>query len=190
MTTTILACFLVAVFMAIEGRLRSGLPAKSLDAGPADRVSTRALGIAYSLAFVSLLVAPVLNYFTVGRIMLPLAGWVALAVALGGLALRLWANLVLGEFYTRTLQVAEGQTILQRGPYRFIRHPGYLGSMLMWAGAGFATTNWIIGMALLVTMVLVYHYRIQAEEAMLVDRLGEAYIQYKARTWRLIPLVY
>ena len=131
-----------------------------------------------------------LNYFAAGHITLPLAGWVGLAVALSGLALLAWARQVLSEFHNRMLRVGENQTIPQRGPYHFIRHPGYLGSILMWVGAGLATTNWIIGLVLLVTMFSVYHYRILAEEAMLIDRLGEVYIQYKTRTWRLIPLVY
>ena len=190
MTTTILACFLIAAFLAIEGWLRRGRPAKSLGAGETDRASTRDLDMAYGLGFVSLLVSPVLNHFAAGRIAFPLAGWMGLAVALSGLALLAWAKQVLSEFHTHTLRVAENQTVLQRGPYHFVRHPGYLGSILMWTGAGLATTNWIIGAVVLVTMFLVYHYRIQAEEAVLIDRLGEAYIQYKTRTWRLIPLLY
>jgi protein-S-isoprenylcysteine O-methyltransferase Ste14 len=39
-------------------------------------------------------------------------------------------------------------------------------------------------------LLLVYAYRISAEEQMLVDRFGAAYRSYKSRTWRLVPFVW
>ncbi len=190
MLTTILAYCLVILFTATEGRLRKGQPAQTLQADASDRKSTRRLGMVYSLIVLSLLLAPVLNYLEVGRIAGAGAGWAGLIVALGGIALRVWATQVLGEFYTRTLRVAESQPVVQSGPYHLIRHPGYLGSILMWAGAGLATTNWIALAVALAAGLIGYHYRIEAEEAMLVDCLGQSYIRYKTRTWRLIPFIY
>ena len=190
MLTTFLAYFLIFLFTVTEGRLRKGQQAETLEAGASDRNSTRRLGMVYSLIVLSLVLAPVLNYLAIGRILSAGAGWAGLVVAAGGVALRVWANRILGEFYTRTLRVAENQPVVQNGPYRLIRHPGYLGSILMWAGAGLATTNWIAVVVAVVTPLIAYHLRIEAEEAMLVDCLGQAYARYKGRTWRLIPFVY
>jgi protein-S-isoprenylcysteine O-methyltransferase Ste14 len=188
--TTILAYLLIALFSVGEGRLRKGQAAQTFEAGASDRNSTRRLGAAYGLAVISLLLAPLLNYLALGHIPYAPAGWVGLAVACGGIALRIWANQILGEFYTRTLRVIENQPIVQHGPYRLVRHPGYLGVILMWVGAGLATTNWIVSLLALGAMAIVYHYRIQAEEAMLLDRLGQSYANYQAHTWKLMPFVY
>jgi protein-S-isoprenylcysteine O-methyltransferase Ste14 len=190
MLTTILAYLLVALFSVTEGRLRKGQQAQTFDAGMFDRHSTQRVSTAYAIAIISLLFAPVLNYLSIGHILYALAGWVGLAITLGGIALRVWANLILGEFYTRTLRVLDNQSVVQRGPYHLIRHPGYLGIILMWTGAGLAATNWIAILIVLITMCIAYHYRIQAEEAMLLDHLGQQYADYKAHTWKLLPFVY
>jgi protein-S-isoprenylcysteine O-methyltransferase Ste14 len=188
--TTTLALILVVLFSSIAGRLRQGRQAKTLEAGASDRNSTRRLGQAYGMAIIGLLLGPLLNYLAIGRAPFVAAGWAGLAVECGGIALRVWANQVLGEFYTRTLRVAENQSIVQRGPYRLLRHPGYLGQISMWTGAALATTNWIVLALVAAVICLAYHYRIQTEEAMLLDSLGQRYADYQAHTWKLVPFVY
>ena len=190
MLTTILAYILIVAFSIGEGRLRKGQPAQTRDAGSSDRQSTRRLGMAYGISIISLLAAPLLNYLTIGLIVPATMGWMGLAIACGGIALRVWANRVLGAFYTRTLRVLEDQSVVQRGPYRFIRHPGYLGVILMWVGAGLAAVNWIVTLLVLVILCLAYYYRIQAEEVMLLERLGQPYADYQSHTWKLLPFVY
>jgi protein-S-isoprenylcysteine O-methyltransferase Ste14 len=190
MLTTILAYILVALFFFIEGRLRKGQQAQTFNAGASDRHSTSRLGMAYGIAIISLLFAPILNYWSPGHISSVIPGWIGLVIAFSGIVLRIWANLSLGRFYTRTLRVLDNQTVIQHGLYRFIRHPGYLGTILMLTGAGLATSNWIIVLLVLVTTSLAYHYRIQTEEAMLLEHLGQQYADYKAHTWKLLPLVY
>src|SRR5581483_5800121 len=109
-----------------------------------DRGSTIFVGAAHGVSFVLLLIALLLDSF--GFAVLPMAnvlGWIGLAIELGGIALRLWSNSVLGQYYTRTLRVSETQTVVRNGPYAKIRHPGYLGAITMWLGAGLATTNWV-----------------------------------------------
>ncbi|MGD0752280.1 MAG: isoprenylcysteine carboxylmethyltransferase family protein [Anaerolineales bacterium] len=190
MLTTILAYLLILLFSLFEGRLRKGQPAATFQAGQFDHQSTRRLGLAYALAILGLLAAPILNIFSIGHILSTLAGWIGLAFLLAGIGLRVWANRYLGAFYTRTLRVLEHQTVVQSGPYRFIRHPGYLGVILMWSGAGLAAGNWIVILLVLVCIGLAYHYRILTEEAMLLENLGEAYARYQAHTWRLLPYIY
>jgi protein-S-isoprenylcysteine O-methyltransferase Ste14 len=188
--TTLGAYLLIVLFSVTEGGLRKGQSARTFEAGQFDHDSTRRLGRAYGIAVICLLAAPVLNFFGIGHVLYAPAGWAGLVVALGGIVLRVWANGILGEFYTRTLRVAENQPIVTRGPYHFIRHPGYLGQILMWTGAGLATTNWVVVVIAAMVICLAYHYRIQTEEAMLLDRLGLPYADYQAHTWKLLPLVY
>jgi protein-S-isoprenylcysteine O-methyltransferase Ste14 len=110
---------------------------------------------------------------------------------LAGVALRYWSMRTLGEFFTRTLAVLPDQRVVQEGPYRMVRHPGYLAQIVvLTAGSALVSLNaWLA--ALVATLLsAAYAYRIRAEERMLESQLGEAYRTYRARTWRLLPGIY
>ena len=51
---------------------------------------------------------------------------------LTGIGIRAWSMRTLGRAYTRTLRTEGGQPVIDDGPYRLVRHPGYLGSLLIW----------------------------------------------------------
>jgi protein-S-isoprenylcysteine O-methyltransferase len=191
MLTTVVAWSLLVGFLVLQRVLRRGKEARSLQASAADRGSTRFVGAAFLLGALALVAAPVLNAHGIGVASPgPLLGWIGIAVMVGGLALRLWSQAVLGRYYTSTLRHAEDQPILASGPYRLLRHPGYAGLLLAWVGAGLATANWALTLAIALPMLVAYGYRIAAEEAMLLGAFGDRYKQYRARTWRLIPYVY
>ena len=48
-----------------------------------------------------------------------------------GLALRAWSMRALGSYYSRTLRTTSDQVVIESGPYRVIRHPGYFGSIMV-----------------------------------------------------------
>jgi protein-S-isoprenylcysteine O-methyltransferase Ste14 len=186
--TTLLGYFLLLIFFSMERRLRRGEYAKSLEEGEFDRRTTRYLGYAFVVSILALLAAWLLNALGVGF----WRGWgggVGVLLASGGLFVRAWAMRLLGTSYTRTLRVAQGQHIVQDGPYRFIRHPGYLGMILTWIGASAATGNWVVLLAVFIVIIAAYHNRINNEEKMLLSKLP-GYDEYRAHTWRLIPLIY
>jgi len=185
--TTVLGYLVIVQFFYLD-RSRRGAEAKSFEAGEFDRRSTMYIGIAYFVSLLALLASWVFNWLDVGT--LPAwIGWLGLVIALFGLLFRWWANRALGAFYTRTLKVVENQSIVRTGPYRLIRHPGYLGSILMWAGVAASTTNWIVLLIVLIIMFGVYIYRIQSEEKMLLASNAD-YAEYRKQTWKLIPLIY
>jgi protein-S-isoprenylcysteine O-methyltransferase Ste14 len=188
--STFVAYGLVGCFLGMERLARQGQEAKSLEFGPFDRSSTRLLGVAFLVAVLTLLVAPVLNAFQLGAMGRTAVGWIRIGLMVGGLALRFWATRVLGRFYTRTLRAAADQQLIDHGPYKVLRHPGYSGVLVMWAGAGFATLNWVAATAVIVGMCAAYTYRIRCEEEMLRSTLGQRYEIYMAHTWRLVPFVY
>jgi protein-S-isoprenylcysteine O-methyltransferase Ste14 len=191
MVTTLLAYLLIGVFLYIDRHARQGPQARSLERGQYDRGSTPLVAIAFAVSVLALLAAPLLNQLQLGRFPPAMrAGWAGVVLMGLSLVLRVWANRTLGAFYTRTLRTVEGQPVVQAGPYRIIRHPGYLGIILMWTGAGLAVMNWMATLVVLGSMVATYHYRMNAEEAMLLEAQGEAYRAYQSRTWRLIPFVY
>src|SRR5262249_56911861 len=134
----LLAYLLIVSFFVMEGRVRKGQAARSLEAGEEDRNSTTFVGAAFGLSIVGLAAAPLLNWLNFGNVVPVWLSWVWLALGAGGLGLRLWAPLVLGRFYTRTLRTDAQQTVVDEGPYRLIRHPGYAGNIIMWIGAALA----------------------------------------------------
>jgi protein-S-isoprenylcysteine O-methyltransferase len=116
--------------------------------------------------------------------------WAGAALAFAGLGLRWWAMLVLGRFYTRTLTTTPEQPVVTRGPYRWVRHPGYLGSLLTWLGGAAASGNVLVVALALALLLWAYARRIVAEEAMLVESQGAAYADYQRQTWRLVPFLF
>jgi protein-S-isoprenylcysteine O-methyltransferase len=107
-----------------------------------------------------------------------------------GLALRIWAIRHLGKFFTVDVGIQQGHTVIQDGPYRFVRHPSYSGSLLALVGVGCLTFSWL-GLFLIVTCTLLaYAVRISVEEKALLAQLGAQYAEYATRTKRLIPGIY
>ena len=112
------------------------------------------------------------------------------AFLLFGIILRVWSIRHLGRFFTVQVSVRPDQTIVDTGPYKYIRHPSYTGSLLALLGVGLLTFN-LAGCLLIVTCVfMAYVFRMRVEEQVLYAHFGEAYAQYVRRTKRLIPGVY
>jgi protein-S-isoprenylcysteine O-methyltransferase Ste14 len=93
----------------------------------------------------------------------------------------------LGRFFTYDVAIHAGQTVIEAGPYRYIRHPSYTGGLVTLAGIGLALGNWAALLALLACAGTGYAYRMYVEEAALVAALGEPYKAYMLRTTRLLP---
>ncbi len=188
MIASILGYFFMVGFFALEFFLRREGAARSLKAGPSDRGTTILIGFSYG---VSILLPPILNYFSIGRSPEAiLVGDVGVALMLAGLGMRLWSMRTLGRYYTRTLLISEEQPFITKGPYRVIRHPGYLGTLLVMIGLSVAEANWIAVVVVASLMLVAYHRRMNAEEAMLGTAFGDGYQGYKKHTWRLLPPLY
>jgi protein-S-isoprenylcysteine O-methyltransferase Ste14 len=112
-----------------------------------------------------------------------------LAMYLFGIAYAFWAAITLGRLYAPTVQVQFDHRVIEKGPYRFIRHPRYAGGLLAFLGIGLALQSWAAVLTLLSVMGLGYAYRIRVEERFLIAELGNDYIEYCKRTKRIIPLI-
>ena len=191
MITTIVAFLFIAIYFATDRLFRPDRQAQQLTLEESDRKSTYILLLAYAISILALLISFLLNQLNIGRLAgAGTIGWPGIALMALGIALRAWATRVLGRFYTRTLVTATGHQIVQQGPYRLVRHPGYSGSLLVWIGAGLATANWIIIALVALTCITAYLFRIHSEEAMLTGQFGQAYADYARRTRRLIPYLF
>jgi protein-S-isoprenylcysteine O-methyltransferase Ste14 len=188
--TTVSAYLLIAGYFVVERSLRKGKQALNLKPGTADAGSSQVLWISGVMSILLVIAAPVLNIYQIGYWSHATIGWLGLILMLSGLAMRYWAAKTLGEFYTRTLQIVEGQELVNQAPYNVIRHPGYLGTLLMEIGAGLAVMNWVVLLAAVVLGITSRTYRIGAEEKMLEARFGEQYKVYSDKTWKLVPFLY
>jgi protein-S-isoprenylcysteine O-methyltransferase Ste14 len=134
------------------------------------------------------LLPPALIALRVGEIE---AGWlpvraVGLAVGLAGAVLLVWAAVRLGRLLIHEAGVRKDHTLIESGPYRFVRHPVYTGYLALLLGSGVASFN---GCILLLWPVSLLGILIQAasEEQLLAARFGRDYERYVGRIGRLVP---
>ena len=115
--------------------------------------------------------------------------WMGLALLILGSLLRRHCWRVLGEFFTGDVKARADQPVIDRGAYRWVRHPSYTGGLLIFAGLGLAFGNWL-SLALLVgTTIAGYIYRVRIEEKTLLATIGEPYARFMATRKRFIPFV-
>jgi protein-S-isoprenylcysteine O-methyltransferase Ste14 len=113
---------------------------------------------------------------------------IGVLLALAGIALRQYAVVVLGRFFTTRVMTTSDQKVVDRGPYRFVRHPSYTGALMTVAGLVLCATNWLSLSCFLLTLPGLA-YRIRVEEGVLIEGLGQPYRAYMSRTKRLVPFI-
>jgi protein-S-isoprenylcysteine O-methyltransferase Ste14 len=123
---------------------------------------------------------------TTGR---PVLFTLGVALALAGVAFRQYAVATLGRFFTTRVMTQPGQTVIETGPYRYVRHPSYSGMLLTVLGVLLCSTDWL-SLACFVLALPGVAYRIKVEEGALVQALGEPYRDYMRRTPRLVPYLF
>jgi protein-S-isoprenylcysteine O-methyltransferase Ste14 len=114
----------------------------------------------------------------------------ALVLIWGGLALRLWAILTLGALFRRTVHLQEGHRMITSGPYRIVRNPAYLGSLLALIGVGLGLGSWLSALVLAIAGLLGFGRRIHVEDAALTRQFGDEHAAYRKRKAALIPFVW
>ena len=107
-----------------------------------------------------------------------------------GLALRWYAIIYLGRFFTTNVAIASDHTVIDTGPYRLVRHPSYAGGLMTILGYGLILQNWVSIVIIVSCTFAVQLWRMHVEEKALAEGLGEPYRKYMLRTKRLVPWVY
>jgi protein-S-isoprenylcysteine O-methyltransferase Ste14 len=107
-----------------------------------------------------------------------------------GLVIRVRAITTLKQHFTYTVTKIENHELIEKGLYKYIRHPGYLGQLIIFLGISLTISNWLSVIGMIVPVFIGYLYRINTEEKFMVKQMGEKYIEYQKRTNRLIPLIY
>ncbi len=118
----------------------------------------------------------------------PVVFALGVVLALAGIAFRQYAVATLGRFFTTRVMTQPGQTVVETGPYRFVRHPSYSGMLLTVLGVLLCSTDWL-SLACFVLALPGMAYRVKVEEGALIQALGEPYREYMWRTPRLAPFL-
>ena len=125
------------------------------------------------------------------QVLAPIPWWLTVAALLLILAGDAWIFQVLqaNRFAASVIQVEAKQTVIDTGPYRWVRHPMYFGSLLIWLGSPLALGSFVaVPVSFLILPTLVF--RLRSEEAVLRRELP-GYVEYCDRTrYRLIPFVW
>ena len=187
MAERIMAYCLLIAFFILDFAIRENKTARRIDISRENNKST--LFILITLFFI-LLSSITLNIFRLGTFKNSGLARAGLFIMVSGMFIRSISMLTLRRFYTRTLMTLDDQKVLEKGIYKIIRHPGYLGTILIWCASGLAMSNIIVFIFSTLLILLTYHYRIIAEEKMLLVQFGESYTKYMKRTWRLLPFIW
>jgi len=117
------------------------------------------------------------------------AFWAGVLTVVAASLLRRHCFRMLGTSFTGAVVVTPRQAVVERGAYRWVRHPSYTAGALLFTGIGLALGNWASLLTLVVSVIVVYGYRVTVEERALVATLGDTYREYMRRTKRFIPFV-
>ncbi len=115
--------------------------------------------------------------------------WVGLVMIVLGVIIRFVAIATLRRNFSSRLRIREGHTLVKNGIYHWVRHPAYLGLMLIFLGVPFLFSS-VLGFLVMLLVVPLLLHRIGLEERMLIERFGAEYEEYRKRTKKLIPFLY
>jgi protein-S-isoprenylcysteine O-methyltransferase Ste14 len=82
------------------------------------------------------------------------------------------------------------QSVVERGPYRFLRHPSYSGLLAVFVGCGLMLGNWAGTLASLLLILVGLVYRLLREERAMIAAVGDAYLDFAKDRARLVPFVW
>lgn len=124
-----------------------------------------------------------------GQRFVPLApwpAWLGLLLGAAGLLFACYARSILGRNWSAVVQVKQDHELIERGPYRYVRHPIYTGILLGLLGTALLLGEWraLLGF---VIMFVSFWRKLRLEESWLGEYFGPAYGDYSRRVKALIP---
>ena len=116
--------------------------------------------------------------------------WVRIIGAIGfafAVFMHNWSHIALGINWSPTLELKKEQRLITNGPYKYIRHPMYTAFLLWVAFQPLLLPNWLVLLAGLFGIAMMYFGRVEKEEKMMLERFGKEYEDYMKKTGRLFP---
>ena len=120
----------------------------------------------------------------------PLVFTIGIIVFAIGFIIRWMAVYQLGKMFTVDVAIVDEHTLKTSGLYRIIRHPSYLGLILIIMGLAICLDSGLTFLIMTIPTFLAINHRINVEEKALIKEFGEQYTDYKTRVSKLIPGIY
>src|SRR6188472_78799 len=114
--------------------------------------------------------------------------WAAAILCVIGLAFALWARVTLGRNWSGIVTLKEGHELVERGPYRFVRHPIYTGILSMFFATALALGH-LAGFAATLLMFASFWIKLRDEETLMLQQFPDRYAAYRQRAKRIIPFM-
>jgi len=161
---------------------------KNMAANPGDKNS---LWVLYGTITLGYFLSFTIGISTFGRI----HHWntlfvIGMALFSAGLVIRLRSIAALKRYFTYSVSKVHGHKIVDTGMYKRLRHPGYLGQLIIFLGISMSISNWLSMLAMMIPVAFGYAYRIAVEERFMVEQFGDEYLDYQKRTKKLVPFIY
>jgi len=137
---------------------------------------------------VSILIAFYFGYGGVGALPESIF-YIGIFLMLLGVLVRQYAIAILGRFFSLSVQISKDHKVVDKGPYRLVRHPSYTWILITFIGLGLAVQSLGALLVLVLFFGLSFGYRMHVEERALLSGLGQDYVSYMKRTKRLIPFL-
>lgn len=100
-----------------------------------------------------------------------------------------WSTIVLGKQFSVDITIQENHKLITIGPYKYIRHPRYLGTIVFFFGISMIFLSWI-SLIIVFLLILVLLWRIGDEEKLMHQEFKTEWENYKKRTFSLLPYIY
>lgn len=115
---------------------------------------------------------------------------VSAGLALGCIPLFIWIFRSLGKNVTVTVRPGDAPTLVQEGPYRFVRHPLYATMLVLIGSLGAVAQNWVLLLFFAAGWIIFRYLVVPVEEAHLEEVFGEAYRAYRESTGAMFPRLF
>jgi len=109
-------------------------------------------------------------------------------LSVAGLGFALWARVTLGRNWSGVVTLKEGHELVQRGPYRFVRHPIYTGVLIMFFATALVQSH-LAGFVGVLLMFASFWIKLDREETLMLRQFPERYAAYQQGVKRIIPFV-
>jgi protein-S-isoprenylcysteine O-methyltransferase Ste14 len=116
------------------------------------------------------------------------SAWIGASLCVSGLVFAVWARVILGRNWSGVITLKEGHELIERGPYRVVRHPIYTGIVAMFTGTAIAI-GYFGGFLGLLLVFVSFWLKLKREEDLMLKHFPDKYAAYQDRVKRIIPFL-